>query len=114
MRSKLIYWLVYSGMWLFSALPFRVLYMLSDLNCLLMYRIGKYRRRVVRGNLLRSFPEKTDAERLQIERKFYRYLSDYMLEDLKLLQAKSRKFKYAHETVKCSLRYAGGVSCLCV
>ena len=85
MRSKLIYWLVYSGMWLFSALPFRVLYMLSDLNCLLMYRIGKYRRRVVRGNLLRSFPEKTDAERLQIERKFYRYLSDYMLEDLKLL-----------------------------
>ena len=34
---------------------------------------------------MRSFPEKTDAERLQIERKFYRYLSDYMLEDLKLL-----------------------------
>ena len=50
-----------------------------------MYRVGKYRRKVVRGNLLRSFPEKTDAERLQIERKFYRYLSDYMLEDLKLL-----------------------------
>jgi KDO2-lipid IV(A) lauroyltransferase len=46
-----------------------------------MYHIGKYRRKVVRGNLLRSFPEKTDAERLQIERKFYRYLSDYMLED---------------------------------
>ena len=85
MRSKLIYWLVYSGMWLFSALPFRVLYMFSDLNYLLMYHIGKYRRKVVRGNLLRSFPEKTDAERLQIERKFYRYLSDYMLEDLKLL-----------------------------
>ena len=85
MRSKLIYWLVYSGMWLFSALPFRILYMLSDLNYLLMYRVGKYRRKVVRGNLLRSFPEKTDAERLQIERKFYRYLSDYMLEDLKLL-----------------------------
>lgn len=58
MRSKLIYWLVYSGMWLFSALPFRVLYMLSDFNYLLMYRVGKYRRKVVRGNLLRSFPEK--------------------------------------------------------
>lgn len=48
MRSKLIYWLVYSGMWLFSALPFRVLYMLSDFNYLLMYRVGKYRRKVVR------------------------------------------------------------------
>ena len=48
-----------------------------------MYYVGKYRRKVVRGNLTKSFPEKTPAERLQIERKFYRYLSDYMLEDLK-------------------------------
>ena len=85
MKSKLIYWLVYGGMWLFSALPFRVLYMLSDFNYLLMYHVGRYRRKVVRENLEKSFPEKTEAERLQIERKFYRYLSDYMLEDLKLL-----------------------------
>ena len=64
---------------------FSVLYILSDFNYLLMYYVGKYRRKVVRGNLTKSFPEKTPAERLQIERKFYRYLSDYMLEDLKLL-----------------------------
>ena len=85
MKSKLIYWLVYGGMWLFSALPFRVLYVLSDFNYLLMYHVWRYRRKVVRENLEKSFPEKTEAERLQIERKFYRYLSDYMLEDLKLL-----------------------------
>lgn len=85
MKSKLIYWLVSTGMWLLSALPFRILYILSDFNYLLMYRVGKYRRKVVRENLAKSFPEKTDAERLQIERKFYRYLSDYMFEDLKLL-----------------------------
>ena len=85
MKSKHIYWLVYGGMWLFSALPFRVLYVLSDFNYLLMYHVGRYRRKVVRENLEKSFPEKTEAERLQIERKFYRYLSDYMLGDLKLL-----------------------------
>ena len=79
MKSRFIYWLVSTGMWLFSALPFRVLYILSDFNYLLMYYVGKYRRKVVRGNLTKSFPEKTPAERLQIERKFYRYLSDYML-----------------------------------
>ena len=113
MRSKLIYWLVYSGMWLFSALPFRVLYMLSDLNCLLMYRIGKYRRRVVRGNLLRSFPEKTDAERLQIERKFYRYLSDYMLEDLKLLHMSAEElcarmtYKNTEQYLELTEKYGG-------
>lgn len=59
--------------------------MFSDLNYLLMYHIGKYRRKVVRGNLLRSFPEKTDAERLQIEQQILSLSVGYMLEDLKLL-----------------------------
>lgn len=72
-------------MWLFSSLPFRVLYILSDFNYYLMYYVGRYRRKVVRDNLQKSFPEKSERERLQIERKFYRYLSDYMLEMLKLL-----------------------------
>lgn len=85
MKSKLIYWFVSAGMWLISALPFWLLYILSDFNYLLIYYVGRYRRKVVRDNLAHSFPEKSDAERLQIERRFYRYLSDYMLEDLKLL-----------------------------
>lgn len=85
MKSKLVYYLIYAGMWLFSALPFRVLYLFSDINYWLMYYVGRYRRRVVRENLRRSFPEKSDAERLCIERKFYRYFSDYLLEDLKMM-----------------------------
>lgn len=84
MKSKLIYWLMYVGMWLFSALPFRILYLFSDINYWLMYYVGRYRRRVVRENLRCSFPEKSDKERLAIERRFYRYLSDYMLEDLRM------------------------------
>ena len=86
MKSKLVYWLVYAGMWLLASLPFRVLYLLSDCNYILMYYVGRYRRKVVRGNLKRSFPEKTDKELLEIEHKFYHYLSDYMLEDIKLLR----------------------------
>lgn len=86
MKSKLIYWLVYAGMWLLASLPFRILYLLSDCNYLLMYYVGRYRRKVVRGNLKRSFPEKTEKELLKIERKFYHYLSDYMLEDIKILR----------------------------
>ncbi len=76
---------MYIGMWLFSALPFKILYLFSDINYFLMYYVGRYRRRVVRDNLKRSFPEKSDEERLRIERKFYRYLSDYLLEDLRML-----------------------------
>lgn len=85
MKSKLVYWLIYSGTWLLSSLPFSVLYILSDFNYLLMYYVGRYRRKIVRRNLQNSFPDKTEKERLEIERKFYRYLSDYILEDLRLL-----------------------------
>ena len=113
MKSKLIYWLVYGGMWLFSALPFRVLYVLSDFNYLLMYHVGRYRRKVVRENLEKSFPEKTEAERLQIERKFYRYLSDYMLEDLKLLHMSAEElcermtYKNTEQYLELTEKYGG-------
>lgn len=30
MKSKLVYWLTYAGMWLLALLPFRALYILSD------------------------------------------------------------------------------------
>ncbi len=80
MKSKLIYWFVYGGMWFFSALPFGVLYILSGIGYLLIYRVGRYRRKVVRENLAKAFPEKSGEERRQIERRFYHYLSDYMLE----------------------------------
>ena len=113
MKSKLIYWLVYGGMWLFSALPFRVLYVLSDFNYLLMFHVGRYRRKVVRENLEKSFPEKTEAERLQIERKFYRYLSDYMLEDLKLLHMSAEDlcqrmiYKNTEQYLELTEKYGG-------
>ena len=104
MKSRFIYWLVYSGMWLFSALPFRMLYILSDFNYLLMYRVGRYRRKVVRENLKKSFPEKSKEKRLQIERRFYRYLSDYMLEDLKMLHM-SPEDLYQRMTYKNTEQY---------
>ena len=113
MKSKLIYWLVYGGMWLFSALPCRVLYVLSDFNYLLMYHVWRYRRKVVRENLEKSFPEKTEAERLQIERKFYRYLSDYMLEDLKLLHMSAEDlcqrmiYKNTEQYLELTEKYGG-------
>ena len=113
MKSKLIYWLVYGGMWLFSALPFRVLNVLSDFNYLLMYHVWRYRRKVVRENLEKSFPEKTEAERLQIERKFYRYLSDYMLEDLKLLHMSAEDlcqrmiYKNTEQYLELTEKYGG-------
>ena len=86
MKSKLIYWLTYAGMWLLALLPFKVLYILSDGLCFLMHHVVHYRRRVVRANLCNAFPEKSAAELRDIEREFYRYICDYMLEEVKMLR----------------------------
>lgn len=74
---------VYPLLWLISILPFRLLYGLSNLLYLLLYSILGYRVKVVRGNLERSFPEKSTKERRTIERKFYKHLADMMLETIK-------------------------------
>lgn len=84
--SGFVYILVYCGMWLIAILPFRVLYMLSDVLRVILYHGVGYRLKVVRRNLKNSFPDKSDKELRAIERKFYRYLCDYMLEDIKTLR----------------------------
>ena len=86
MKSRILYWLTYAGMWLLALLPFRALYILSDGLYFLMRHVVHYRRGVVRRNLHNSFPDKPEAELLEIERKFYHYICDYMLEEVKMLR----------------------------
>ena len=88
--KNILYYLVYGICYSISLLPFRLLYCLSDFIYLIMYRLIGYRRKVVRRNITTSFPEKTAEEHIVIERKFYHWLCDYMVESLKLLSI-SRK-----------------------
>lgn len=74
---------IYPWLWLISLIPFAVLYLFSDALAFLLYRLLGYRLKVVRTNLANAFPEKTPAERKSIERKFYKHLSDLMLETIK-------------------------------
>ena len=76
MKSKLIYYLTYAGMWLLALLPFRALYVLSDGLYFVMRHVVHYRRRVVRTNLRNSFPEKSIEELRAIEGRFYHYICD--------------------------------------
>lgn len=70
--------------YLLSLLPFPVMYFISDILYVLLYRVIGYRVRVVRENLRNSFPEKSEEERKQIEKKFYRYLPDLIVEAIKM------------------------------
>ena len=84
MKNKVIYGLVSALWYLLSLLPFWVHYLLSDFVYLVLYRLIGYRVKVVRGNLTTSFPEKSEAEIREIERKFYHRLCDYFVEAVKM------------------------------
>lgn len=83
--NSILYYCVYLWMYLHALLPFRALYILSDILYFIAYRLVRYRRSVVKKNLQSSFPEKTDEERLLIEKTFYHHLCDYFVETMKLL-----------------------------
>ena len=67
-----------------SLLPFSILYVLSDFTYLIVYYLIGYRKNVVRENLKRSFPGKTDRELLATEKKFYHHLCDLLFESIKM------------------------------
>ena len=69
---------------LVSYLPFCLLYIISDGLYFLVYYIFRYRRRIVRKNLTESFPEKSEHDIKEIEKKFYSFFTDNMLESLKM------------------------------
>ncbi|XLS30977.1 lysophospholipid acyltransferase family protein [Flavobacteriaceae bacterium M23B6Z8] len=89
----LIYILVYPFLWLISILPFPLFYKFSDAICFLVYRIIKYRRKVVRRNLELSFPKKSSKELSEIEKKFYSHMCDLFLEMIKSLSISKKEIQ---------------------
>jgi Kdo2-lipid IVA lauroyltransferase/acyltransferase len=80
----LIFYLCYPFLYAVSLLPFRFLYLHSDLLYLILYYSG-YRKKVVLTNLKNSFPEKSDEEISKLCKAFYHYLCDLILEIVKSL-----------------------------
>lgn len=85
MAAALSYFIALPVIYLISLLPFRILYLLSDVFFLLLYYVLGYRKKVVKQNLLNSFPEKNEEEINRIMKKFYRYFCDLFLETFKTL-----------------------------
>ena len=79
----LVFILVYPIIWLLSILPMRALYFISDGIYILLYYVIGYRKKVVRNNLLLVFPEKSEAERLEIEKKSFHHFADIFIEMIK-------------------------------
>lgn len=85
---------------LLSRIPFGAMYVLSDGLFYLLYYVVRYRRPLVRKNLTESFPEKGEQEIVRIEKAFYHYFTDQILESCKMATISpeeiSRRMKFTN------------------
>ena len=88
-----MYYLVYGVLWLFSLLPMWVHYVIADGIYLIVYRLVGYRKKLVRKNLADSFPEKTAEELQTIEKGFYHWFCDYLVETIKMMTISEKNLK---------------------
>jgi KDO2-lipid IV(A) lauroyltransferase len=108
-----MYYLLLAFCYGLSILPFPVLYLISDVLYFLVYYVFGYRRRVVMENLRQAFPEKSKKEITIIAKKYYRNLTDMMVETMKLLTMDKEELQ---KRFQCDLSvlhelYAQGKSC---
>ncbi|NDV69615.1 lysophospholipid acyltransferase family protein [Dysgonomonas sp. 25] len=91
--NKVVYYIFYIWMFLHALLPLGVLYILSDVLYLLVYKTIGYRLKVVRLNLKNAFPEKSEEERRKIEKDFYHHFCDYFVETIKLFHISDKEMQ---------------------
>jgi len=90
---KVLYYFLFGIWFLLSLLPLRILYIFSDLLYLIICYIVRYRHRIIWKNLSKSFPEKQKEELRKIEKRFYRWFCDYIVETIKLMSMNSKQLK---------------------
>lgn len=71
-------------LYILSLLPLPILLFFARLLYYPLYHIFGYRKKVVRENLQKSFPEKSLKEIIKIEKSFFKYLADLIFEIIKL------------------------------
>ena len=96
----LAYIIIYPFLWIISILPFKVLYFISDILYVFLYRIFGYRKKTVKENLKLVFPKKSDSEIKAIADEFYHHLCDMILESIKSMTISeaemNKRFKFTN------------------
>ena len=78
---------------LIGKVPYKVLYILSEVMLFVVYRIFRYRIDTVQKNLKNSFPKHSLTDLKKIEKKFYRNFCDVLLENLLLYTISEKELK---------------------
>lgn len=99
----LVYILAYPLLWLISILPFPIFYLFSDFVYFLVYKVIGYRKKVVRENLALTLPHLSDAERKDIEKKFYKHMCDMFLEMIKTMSLSPKEMERRFQVTNIDL-----------
>jgi KDO2-lipid IV(A) lauroyltransferase len=99
MMQAISFYLAYPFIRVVAALPFSVLYAVSDGLAMLLILFG-YRRNAIEENLRNSFPEKSDKEIRTLARRYYHYLCDLILETLKTMRMTESEYKQRVELLR--------------
>jgi KDO2-lipid IV(A) lauroyltransferase len=84
--GKIIYFIfILPLLFIISLFPFFIIYGIADVMYLIVYKILGYRKEVVRLNLKNAFPNKSEVELKQIEKKYFHFLCDVILETIQTL-----------------------------
>ena len=113
--KNILYYIIFALWYLLSLLPLRILYVISDMLYYPLYYCIRYRRNIVRKNLVNSFPEKKLEEIVKIEKDFYSFFCDYVVETIKLFSIKEstmRKRMVFKGTEMVNQYLAEGKSCI--
>jgi len=91
--NKILAYCCFALIWVTSIFPMWVHYIFSDIMYFILYRIAGYRTKIVRQNIQSAFPEKTPEELLRIEREFYHWFCDYLVETIKLMTISEKEMR---------------------
>jgi Kdo2-lipid IVA lauroyltransferase/acyltransferase len=101
----------------FRLIPFWMLYGISDITWIFLFKIIGYRKKVIYENLEKAFPEKSKAEIRKIAHKFYRNFTDVLLESLKGFTMSKKSMLKRFKVIKHDFLdrlYDEGKSVLCL
>lgn len=93
LKFKILRWVKFFPFYCISILPFKILYIFSDITFILVFNILRYRRGVVYSNIEKSFPEKSKEEVRLIVINFYRHFCDLIFESIKRLTINDKEIK---------------------
>ena len=78
---------------LIGKVPYKILYILSEIMLFVVYRVFRYRIDTVQKNLKNSFPKHSLIDLKKIEKNFYRNFCDVLLENLLLFTISEKELK---------------------